>query len=117
AVSFARLRLSYGISGDTGPATNAAVLYQTLITRRPYADEKESATELASLENLELTWEKLYSGNAGLDLGLFSNRLNLSVDGYYRQSFDLIDRIKTSGIGGQTYKIANYADMESMGTD
>jgi len=117
AVSFARLRLSYGISGDTGPATNAAVLYQTLITRRPYADEKESATSLASLENLELTWEKLYSGNVGLDLGLFSNRVNLSVDGYYRQSFDLIDRIKTSGIGGQTYKIANYADMESMGMD
>lgn len=117
AVSFARLRLSYGLSGDTGPATNAAVLYQTLITRRPFADEKESATQLASLANLELTWEKLNSANIGLDLGLFSNRVSLTVDGYYRQSYDLIDRIRTSGIGGQTYKIANYADMESMGAD
>lgn len=116
-LSMGRLRASYGLSADTGPATNTAVLFQSIITRRPYTDEKESATQLASLENTELTWEKLYSGNVGMDLGFLSNRINLSVDGYIRNSFDLIDRIKTSGIGGQIYKVANYADMESHGVD
>lgn len=116
-ISYAKLRASYGLSADTGPATNSAVLYKSFITNRPYADEKESAIELASLMNSELTWEKLYSGNLGLDLGLLGNRFNFTIDGYIRNSFDLIDVIKTSGIGGQTYKIANYADMESMGVD
>lgn len=116
-LSMGRLRLSYGLSADTGPATNAAVLLQSIITRRPYADEKESAIELASLQNTELTWEKLYSGNLGLDVGLFANRINFTLDGYIRNSFDLIDQIKTSGIGGQIYKIANYADMQSHGVD
>ncbi|TLV00942.1 SusC/RagA family TonB-linked outer membrane protein [Dyadobacter luticola] len=116
-LSMGRLRASYGLSADTGPATNTAVLFQSIITRRPYTDEKESAIQLASLENTELTWEKLYSGNVGLDLGLFANRINLTVDGYIRNSFDLIDQIKTSGIGGQIYKVANYADMQSYGVD
>ncbi|MCF2503185.1 SusC/RagA family TonB-linked outer membrane protein [Dyadobacter sp. CY107] len=116
-LSMGRLRASYGLSADTGPATNSAALFQSIITRRPYGDEKESAIQLASLENTELTWEKLYSGNVGLDLGFLANRINLSVDGYIRNSFDLIDEIKTSGIGGQIYKVANYADMESYGVD
>ncbi|MCE7058785.1 SusC/RagA family TonB-linked outer membrane protein [Dyadobacter sp. CY343] len=116
-LSMGRLRASYGLSADTGPATNSAVLFQSIISRRPYADEKESAIALASLQNTQLTWEKLYSGNLGLDLGLFANRINLTVDGYTRNSFDLIDQIKTSGIGGQIYKVANYADMQSYGVD
>ncbi|QRR01937.1 SusC/RagA family TonB-linked outer membrane protein [Dyadobacter sandarakinus] len=116
-LSMGRLRASYGLSADTGPATNTAVLFQSIITRRPYTDEKESAIQLSSLENTELTWEKLYSGNVGLDLGFLGNRINFSLDGYMRQSFDLIDQIKTSGIGGQIYKVANYADMESHGID
>jgi TonB-linked SusC/RagA family outer membrane protein len=116
-LSMGRIRASYGLSADTGPATNSAVLFQSIITRRPFADEKESAIALSSLENTELTWEKLYSGNLGLDLGLFANRINLTVDGYIRNSFDLIDDIKTSGIGGQIYKVANYADMQSYGVD
>ncbi|WP_138477328.1 SusC/RagA family TonB-linked outer membrane protein [Dyadobacter bucti] len=116
-LSMGRLRASYGLSADTGPATNSAVLFQSIVTRRPFADEKESAIQLASLENTELTWEKLYSGNVGLDLGFLANRANISIDGYIRNSFDLIDVIRTSGIGGQIYKVANYADMESHGVD
>lgn len=116
-ISYAKLRGSYGLTASTGPATNSAVLLKSIITNRPYTDEKESAIDLASLANLELTWEKLYSGNVGLDLGLMGNRFNITADVYLRNSFDLIDRIKTSGIGGQTYKIANYADMQSKGID
>lgn len=116
-ISYAKLRGSYGLTASTGPATNSAVLLKSLITNRPYTDEKESAIDLASLANSDLTWEKLYSGNVGLDLGLLGNRFNITADVYLRNSFDLIDRIKTSGIGGQTFKVANYADMESKGID
>jgi TonB-linked SusC/RagA family outer membrane protein len=116
-ISMARIRASYGLSGDTGPATNSAVLFQSIITRRPFADEKESAIQLKSLENTELTWEKLKSANLGIDLSMLANRISLSADVYARNSFDLIDEIRTSGIGGQIYKVANYANMESQGID
>lgn len=115
AVNYLKLRASYGITASLGPATNTAVVLRSVTTNRPYADERESIIDLINLENADLTWEKNYQANVGLDVGLFGNRLSASVDGYSRRSFDLISRIKTSGIGGEAYKVANYADMESYG--
>ena len=77
----------------------------------------EISEDLESLENSELTWEKQYETNVGFDLGLFNNRISLIVDAYQRKGFDLIGRIKTSGVGGELFKDANYADMKSRGID
>ncbi len=52
-----------------------------------------------------------------MDAGLFGNRLTTSIDVYQRKSFDLISLIKTSGIGGESLKAANYADMTSHGIE
>ena len=38
----------------------------------------------------DLKWESLINYNAGIDFGLFNNRLSGSVDGYYRETKDLI---------------------------
>ena len=38
----------------------------------------------------DLKWESLINYNAGIDFGLFDNRLSGSVDGYYRETKDLI---------------------------
>ncbi|WP_276503007.1 SusC/RagA family TonB-linked outer membrane protein [Terrimonas pollutisoli] len=114
-IDYMKLRASYGITASLGPATNSAIVLRSATTNRPYPDERESIINLINLENADLTWEKNYQANIGVDAGFFKNRLNVSVDGYSRRSFDLISRIKTSGIGGEAYKAANYADMESRG--
>ncbi|MGZ3844978.1 MAG: SusC/RagA family TonB-linked outer membrane protein [Flavisolibacter sp.] len=114
-INYLKLRASYGITASLGPATNAAVVLNSSTTNRPYADERESIIDITHLQNNDLTWEKNYQGNVGMDIGLLSNRLSASVDVYRRKSFDLISRIKTSGIGGEEYKVANYADMKSHG--
>lgn len=111
------LRASYGLTASMGPATNSSIVLNNINTNRPYLTERESVIQLANLENSELTWEKSYTGNIGLDAGLFDQRLNLSVDVYQRKSFDLISLIRTSGIGGESEKAANYADMDSYGVD
>lgn len=38
----------------------------------------------------DLKWESLINYNAGIDFGLFDNRFSGSVDGYYRETKDLI---------------------------
>lgn len=111
------LRASYGLTASMGPATNSSIVLKNINTRRPYLSEVESVINLANLENADLTWEKLYTTNLGLDAGFFKRRLTLSLDVYQRRSFDLISLIKTSGIGGETPKAANYADMESKGLE
>jgi TonB-linked SusC/RagA family outer membrane protein len=110
-------RASYGLTASMGPATNSSIVLKNIQTNRPYLTEVESVIKLANLENSDLTWEKLYTTNLGLDAGFFKRRLTLSLDVYQRKSFDLISLIKTSGIGGETPKAANYADMKSKGME
>jgi hypothetical protein len=116
-VDYLKLRASYGITASLGPATNSNIVLRSGIPNRTYSDERESIITLEHLENSDLTWEKNYQANVGLDAGLFKNRVNVSMDVYRRKSFDLISRIKTSGIGGEAYKSANYADMKSEGAE
>ena len=112
-----KLRASYGLTASMGDATNSTILLSNGTTRRPRLVEKEPYIEIAGLENADLTWEKQYSGNIGADVSLLNDRISVTADVYSRRSFDLISTIKTSGIGGQAYKVANYANMKSQGME
>ena len=111
------LRASYGLTASMGPAASSNIVLKNINTNRTYLNERESVIQLANLENSELTWEKLYTANLGVDATLFNKFLNVSIDVYHRNSFDLISLVKTSGVGGEPYKAANYADMESQGAE
>ncbi|AEW00809.1 SusC/RagA family protein [Niastella koreensis] len=111
------LRGSYGLTASMGPATNSQIVLKNMITNRTYLTERESVIQLANLENSQLTWEKLYTANVGVDATMLNKRLNVSMDVYHRNSFDLISLVKTSGVGGEPYKAANYADMTSQGAE
>lgn len=116
-VDFLKLRASYGLTASLGPATNSNAILNSQIPNRTFASERETVLSLTNLENSDLTWEKNHQLNIGTDIGLFNDRLNLTVDWYKRNSFDLISLIKTSGIGGEPYKAINYADMKADGLD
>ena len=110
------LRATYGLTASMGSARNSTAIFYNQLARRPYEDEKEPLIDLSSLENKELTWEKMYEFNVGADMNLF-DKVNLTVDYYNRRAFDLIGLIRTSGIGGQYTKYANYADMKAQGVE
>lgn len=114
-ISYLKVRGGYGLTASMGSATNSSVVFQNSSARRPVLSEVEPRIVIDDLENSELTWEKQYEANIGFDIGLFDSKINLSVDYYNRKGFDLISAIRTSGIGGQTTKLANYADMNSSG--
>jgi TonB-linked SusC/RagA family outer membrane protein len=116
-ISRLSLRGTYGLTASIGNARNSTAIFKNQLTTRPFLSEKESRIYVENLENSELTWEKQYETNVGFDLGLFNNRLSLIVDGYQRKGFDLIGIIKTSGVGGEIFKLANYANMDSQGID
>ncbi|NML41280.1 SusC/RagA family TonB-linked outer membrane protein [Chitinophaga sp. G-6-1-13] len=112
------LRATYGLTASLqGKATNSSLVTRSGKTYRPYLPEIESVINITDLENSELTWEKQYETNVGIDLGMFKDRLTITLDGYNRNGFDLISPIRTSGIGGQFIKNANYADMKSHGVE
>jgi TonB-linked SusC/RagA family outer membrane protein len=114
-VTTTSFRATYGLVANLGNANNSAAVYYNQITRRPYENEKETATYISSLANSELTWEKLKELNLATDIGFLNERLVLTLEYYKRDIFDLIGAIRTSGIGGQYEKIANYGDMKAHG--
>jgi TonB-linked SusC/RagA family outer membrane protein len=116
-INRATLRASYGLTASSGPATNSSIVLLNSSANRPYLPERESIIQLMNLENSELTWEKMYKTNLGFDLGLFQNRLSVTVDYYDHRSYDLIGLVRTGGIGGEAVKVANYADMKSNGIE
>ncbi len=113
----AKLRASYGLVASIGSATNSSAVYYNQLARRGSLGDQETQIFLSSLANSELTWEKTKDLNIGLDLSLLKDRLNLTVDVYKRSIFDLIGGIKTSGIGGQFEKTANYGTMRGNGIE
>ncbi|WP_053058337.1 SusC/RagA family TonB-linked outer membrane protein [Pedobacter sp. BMA] len=116
-VTYAVLRGSYGLTASIGNATNSLPVFYDQISRRQLLKDQEVQTYISTLQNTQLTWEKSYDANIGLDLRFFKNKVNLSVDVYNRTIHDLLGSLNTSGIGGEFTKTANYAAMNSRGIE
>ncbi|MGQ3677546.1 SusC/RagA family TonB-linked outer membrane protein [Tenacibaculum discolor] len=114
-ISNLSFRTSYGLVATPGSATNASAIFRSIITDRLSPQDRETYLNIAALQNSELTWEKQYELNFGVDLSMFNNKVSLSADIYKRDIFDNVDFVRTSGIGGQFIKQGNNADVESKG--
>lgn len=110
------LRATYGLTATMSPNVNASAVYNAATTYRPFQNDRETMLYISSLANEELTWEKMKETNIGLDLRIYQ-RINLTMDVYSRNAFDLIGIARTSGIGGEPIKFANVADMKASGAE
>ena len=117
-ISRLAVRASYGLTAKMNEnAVNSNAVFQNVVINRPNTKVSEHGLDIKHLENRDLTWEKMYELNLGLELGLLNNRISTTLDLYQRSSFDLIDLVRTSGIGGQYYKYANFGDMRTRGIE
>ena len=112
------VRMSYGLTAKMNEeAVNANSVYQGGTTSPRRYQDRENALRIRHLENRDLTWEKMYELNLGLETAWAGDRVRATVDLYQRNAFDLIDLVRTSGIGGQYYKYANFGDMRTQGIE
>ncbi len=118
-VSTAKLRASYSLTGESGPASvsNALAIYTPTRPWRQDTDAYEEALMISELGNSELTYEKKREFDLGVDLGFLDNRLNLVFDWYVRDNHDLIGYVFTEGVGGTIRKWANAASLASHGVE
>ncbi|HSP40320.1 MAG TPA: SusC/RagA family TonB-linked outer membrane protein [Gillisia sp.] len=68
--------------------------------------------------DVNLKWEELQTYNVGLDVGFFNNRLTGSVDGYYRQTEDLLAQVPVpAGANLTDLLITNVGETVSKGIE
>ena len=109
-----KLRVSYGVQGNIDRSTSPFVIggYNTA---EILPGVSEDVLDIDSPPNADLRWEKTTSSNIGLDFGLFSNRLTIVSDFYFRESSDLIG-IKTIPLEtGYRYTNTNWATVTNKG--
>lgn len=114
AISNLKLRASYGITGNS--ETSAYASQGNLGNYTSVSGgSKAPGIGVSALANPELQWEKTAQVNAGLDIGLFGNRVNLEVDLYYKKTTDMLLGAPVPASSGFTSITKNIGSMSNKG--
>ncbi|GAB4046876.1 SusC/RagA family TonB-linked outer membrane protein [Spirosoma litoris] len=116
SVSNLKVRLSAGITGNQeigqylSLATLATNTYffgnQTVIGFAP-----------SRISNPDLGWETTAQYDAGIDLGLFKNRLSIVFDAYYKRTTNLLLNVPIPYTTGQSTSLQNYGTVDNKGIE
>lgn len=111
-------RASYGLQGNIDKNTSPFLLGQYQSNANPILPGgTEDMITVTSAPNDKLRWEKTYSVNAGMDLAVLNQAINLSVDYYYRKGVDLIGMQMLPLETGFASTTINWASMENKGVE
>ncbi|MFV8225011.1 SusC/RagA family TonB-linked outer membrane protein [Christiangramia aquimixticola] len=106
-----KLRASYGKTGNADIGLNQ---YQVLFNYdSDYAGT--GGAYPAGYGNEDLTWETSYTFDAGIEFGLWQNRLTGSLAYYRRESQDLLLNVPLSFTTGFDSQFRNIGSMENKG--
>lgn len=113
-ISELRLRASYGLQGNIDRNTSPFFIGEydnsTILP-----GNQETTIVVTNPPNDKLRWEKTTNVNFGMDLGLFRNRINLTVDVYNRKGTDMISMRETPLETGFGYTMVNWGEITNKG--
>ena len=113
-----KLRLGYGQVGNANIGT-----YQYGSTMVAFPSAFGTAYRMSNNANPDLKWEASEQYNAGIDLSLFNGRIDLTIDGYYKTTKDLLLQPSVSPVlGGSGWTdiqtpYMNIGKVENRGLD
>ena len=114
-----KFRLSYGETGNQGIGA-----YRTLAVLQaanyPYNGTLSSGFSMIDWrgpQNPDLKWETTAQFNAGIDFGWFDNRLQLTVDYYYKKTRDLLQNITIPSSSGFSQQLVNSGNVTNEGLE
>lgn len=108
------LRATYGIAGNA-PQPGTAASYDILSPDSgPYYVTGRGLL-IATPGNDKLSWESTVIKNAGVDFAMFQGRLIGSVEGYIKNTTDLLGNLTVSPFSGYKTVIGNLGAIDNKG--
>ena len=109
--------------GQTGNANIGGYAWGSAISQMPSG--LGMGYRPANIPNTAIRWEQQEQFNLGIDLGFFDDRLNLTVDAYYKRSDDMLMSMQlpsymgTQGNGSSRIEApkGNYGSIENKGIE
>ena len=115
-ISNLRVRSSYGLQGNIDKNTSPYII-GTYGNTTILPGNSETGIIVTSPPNNKLRWEKTSTFNAGLDLGLLNNAIQVTFDYYNRKSKDLIGTEALQLENGFEYTSSNFARISNKGLE
>ncbi|MBU1822483.1 MAG: SusC/RagA family TonB-linked outer membrane protein, partial [Bacteroidetes bacterium] len=116
AISNLKIRTSYGVTGNS-----EITAYQALAGLGNYSVIFNNAREIGigvnRLANPDLRWEKTHQVDAGIELGLFNNRIQLEADIYRKLTTDMLLSAPVPSSSGFTTVSQNIGSMRNQGVE
>ncbi|WP_428330729.1 SusC/RagA family TonB-linked outer membrane protein [Mucilaginibacter sp.] len=120
-ISDLKLRASYGITGqqDIGPNFAYLAVYDPSNISAQYQFGNSYINTLrADAYNSLIKWESTATSNLALDYGFLNNRINGSIEYYYKKTKDLLfDTPVADGTNLTNHVYANIGNLHTKGLD
>ncbi|MDP4277145.1 MAG: SusC/RagA family TonB-linked outer membrane protein [Bacteroidota bacterium] len=110
-INLLKIRLGYGITGNDGIEDYANRAYFTSIRYLGFAN----GTILSNVANNHIQWETTGRANAGIDLGLFDEKLNVSMDVYTSRTKNLLTWKNLGDLAGLNAYLTNAGELSNKG--
>ena len=119
-LSNGKLRLGWGQTGNSSIGA-----YKWGVALKTQTSALGSGNRPANIANTAIQWESQEQFNVGLDLGIFNNRVNLTVDWYRKESKDMLMGLQlpaymgTSGNASSALEApsGNYGTIRNTGLE
>ncbi len=116
-----KLRLGWGKTGQQNGISDFYYLTQYLGSNAyamyPFGDDFYS-TVRPTISNEDLTWEKTTTYNAGLDFTALNGRFSVNLDGYYRETTDLLAVVPVAaGVLFGDSQMQNIGSLKNYGVE
>ena len=115
-ISNLKVRAGWGQTGNQGIGS---FNYLELLAQENYSFNNGIVTGMqpSNIGNPDLKWETTIQTNIGLDLGFFSNRINVVIDAYDKQTKDLLLNMPVSQVSGYSNVMANIGELSNRGLE
>ena len=110
-LNFFKIRAGYGLTGNDGIKDYQSMAY---FTSTKFMD-KANGLVVTNLANSNIQWESTGKANVGADLGLFDNRLSLSVDFFSSNTTNLLVMKNMPDVSGLSVYWDNGGSMTNKG--
>ena len=117
AVSDLKIRLGYGITGQQEIGNNNDYLQQYNVgsgSSQYYFGTVALPIAVSARQSSNLKWEETTTYNAGIDFGLYDNRITGSVEVFYKDSKDLLADVATAD--GSNFSNRSWQNIGSFTT-
>ena len=118
SVDFLQLRASAGVVGnqEIGDYQAGANVAPSAINHY-YNGQETVAYYVTNLANPDLRWERTASYNIGVSGGFFGNRLNVTLDAYYKKTSDLLLQVPVESVTGYETSLRNVGAVSNKGVE